>query len=103
MAERDEREVKIEPKLTDKKGHGFCLHKYNGDGCEGHMLRFPNYSNQGPHYTCHKHVFITWGQITWWQIEKNMQYIGSDVYAPCPEGHKMIYNQVTRRKEMVKC
>ena len=99
--------IKIEPKIT-KKSMGFCNHRYNGDKCEnrtfpmGNLIRFPNFGNHRPHYTCQKHAFLSWGKVTWWQIENNMQYIGNYEYAPCPEGYKIIYNYDTRRKEKVK-
>ena len=87
---------------------GFCSHGYNGDECEnrtfptGNLIRFPNIGNDTPHYTCQKHVFLSWGRVTRWQIENNMQYIGNGEYAPCEEGYKIIYNYDTGRKEKVK-
>jgi hypothetical protein len=99
--------IKIETTIVPKS-MSFCNHTYNGDKCEnmtfpvGNLIRFPKFGNQRPHYTCQKHAFLSWGKISWWQIENNMEYLGNDEYAPCEEGYEIIYNYDTRRKEKVK-
>jgi len=105
--------IKITEKIiirpeTVQKSMSFCNHRYNGGNCEnrtfpiGNLIRFPEFGNHRPHYTCQKHAFLSWGKITWWQIENNMEYVGDYEYVPCEEGYEIIYNYDTRKKEKVK-